>query len=66
MENKKLTDEQKKYIKKEYSTGEYSYSKLAKKYSVTKGTIYYIMHPEKYQEQLEGYKSLKKVSKNGK
>lgn len=52
----KLTDEQREKIKTEYSTGIPSQRDLAKKYNVSRKTIYNILHPDKYKEQLEEYK----------
>lgn len=49
----KLTDEQRTNILKDYSTGLFSQRELAKKYKVDRKTIYNIIYPEKYQEQLE-------------
>ena len=52
----KLTDEQKEKIREEYATGLISQRNLAKKYKVSKKAIFNIIHPEKYQAQLEKYK----------
>ena len=52
----KLTPEQKEQIKKEYETSLISQRALAKKYKVNRKTIYNILHPEKYKEQLENNK----------
>lgn len=52
----KLTDEQRENIKKEYETSLISQRALARKYKVDKKTIYNIIHPLKYQEQLENNK----------
>ena len=52
----KLTDEQKEKIREEYATGLISQRNLAKKYKVNRKTIFNVIHPKKYQEQLEKYK----------
>lgn len=52
----KLTDVQRENIKKDYATGLISQRGLAEKYKVDRKTIYNILHPEKYQEQLENNK----------
>lgn len=52
----KLTDKQRKKIKQEYATGLISQRDLAKKYNVSRKTIYNILHYEKYLKQLEEYK----------
>jgi DNA-binding XRE family transcriptional regulator len=52
----KLTDEQKEKIREEYATGLISQRNLAKKYKVNRKTIFNIIHPKKYQAQLEKYK----------
>lgn len=49
----RLTDEQKQKIKEEYATSLISQRALAKKYNVDRKTIYNILHPDKYQEQLK-------------
>ena len=55
----KLTTEQKEIIRKEYSTGLISQRGLAKKYNVSKKTIFNIVNPEKYLRQLEKNKEEK-------
>ena len=55
----KLTDEQREQIRKDYSTGLISHRGLAEKYKVDKKTIYNILHPEKYAQQLENNKENK-------
>lgn len=59
----KLTDEQREKIREEYSTGLISHRNLAKKYNVNRKTIYNILHPNKYQEQLEKNKEEKHSQK---
>lgn len=49
----KLTTEQKELIRKEYQTGLISQRGLAKKYNVSKKTIFNVVNPEKYLRQLE-------------
>lgn len=55
----KLTDEQKEKIKEEYATSLISQRALAKKYNVNRKTIYNILHPDKYQAQLDANKEEK-------
>lgn len=52
----KLTTEQKDMIRKEYATGLISQRGLAKKYNVSRRTIFNVVNPEKYLRQLEKYK----------
>ena len=52
----RLTDAQREEIRYKYSTGLLSQRKLAKEYGVDKKTIYNIVFPEKYKQQLEKYK----------
>ena len=49
----KLTEQQKETIRKEYATGLVSHRNLAEKYNVNRKTIYNILNPDKYQQQLE-------------
>ena len=60
MAKKEISKLTKDNIAKEYKTGDTSYRKLAKKYNVSVSTINNIIHPEKYQEQLENYRSIRK------
>ena len=59
MAKKEISKLTKENIAKEYKTGDTSYRKLAKKYNVSVKTVSNIVHPEKYQEQLDGYRSFK-------
>lgn len=59
----KLTDEQKELIKQEYNTSLISQRALANKYKVDRKTIYNILHPEKYLQQLELNKEEKHSAK---
>ena len=59
----KLTDEQRKNIKKDYATGLISHRGLAEMYKVSRKTIYNILNEAKYQEQLERYKEEKHSKK---
>ena len=64
MVKKEISQLTKENIAKEYKTGDTSYRKLAKKYNVSVKTVSNIVHPEKYQEQLDGYRSFKKAIKD--
>lgn len=52
----KLTPEQRMEIIKEYKTEGTAKKALARKYGVSPKTIYNILNPDKYQEQLKRYK----------
>ena len=64
MVKKEISQLTKENIAKEYKTDDTSYRKLAKKYNVSVKTVSNIVHPEKYQEQLDGYRSFKKAIKD--
>lgn len=51
--NTKLFTEDKDEIRKLYAMGTFSHRELAEMYNVSKKTIYYILHPDKYQENLK-------------
>ena len=55
----KLTDEQRENIRKDYATGLISHRGLAEKYKVDRKTIYNILNPEKYLQELEKNKQTK-------
>lgn len=57
--NIKLHEEDKKEIQELYASGNYSYRALAELYEVNKSTIAYIVHPERYEEQLRKSKENK-------
>lgn len=54
---RKLTDEQYDEIRHKYSTGDYSYNKLAKEYDVSKKLIMIIVNPESKRKNDERIKA---------
>lgn len=56
----KLTDEQREDIRAEYATGATSTRILAAKYNVSRRTIQYTIHPERYERLKERFKQNRK------
>lgn len=56
----KLTDEQRKEIREKYATGLLSTRILATQYNVSRRTIQYTIHPERYEQLKEQFKERRK------
>lgn len=52
----KLSDDQREEIRKKYETGLYSTRALAREYNVSRRTIQFTCHPERYERAREQFK----------
>lgn len=56
----KLTEEQRQQIREKYATGETSLTALANKYEVSKRTIQFTIHPDRYDRARNQFKQRRK------